>query len=114
MKYTKYKMTALKTGLEMLAAAADVQLKYLASLDMPGNIDELASVFDDIVGDPLGMAEFGEITVKQCDCLSKLDKYLESFSGQSNVHLWTEQALYSAEQWKEVRKLAHNCLELFD
>lgn len=39
-----------------------------------------------------------------------LDRALERMSGAANAHLWTDQALRSAPEWREVRALAAHAL----
>ena len=97
----------LRAAVLRLASAADTQIEYLHGLGMHDLCDELALEFDDLFfvhrasPDSLGGAD---------GALSDLDRALKRMSGEANAHLWTEQALRSAPQWREVRALAARAL----
>jgi hypothetical protein len=111
------RLRLLTDALKLLAAEPDSQLDHLRRLgrrlERKENIDELALEFDDIAPAVDLMLTNGEINKAQRDCVAELDRYLKQVSGQENAHLWTVEALPSAQEWKEVRRLARNCLQLF-
>lgn len=102
----------LQDALTALASDADAQLRYLKDQGVPGCIDELALDYDDMAAAANDMLQVGEIDIDQRDCIKSLNEFLKHFSGESNAHLWTPDALQSAAEWKQVRSMARNCLEL--
>jgi two-component sensor histidine kinase len=102
----------LKNNLRILAADADTQLRYLEQQEVPVGIDELALDYDAIAAAADNMLTEGEINKAQYDCVKKLDKHFNSFSGAANGELWEEVALRSSEEWELVREMAAECLRL--
>ena len=105
---------SLKQQLTLLALEADMQLDYLSQGEVAGCVDELALEYDSVVRNTDFMFRRGEISKSQCDCVKKLNDYLDELSGQANAHLWTPEALHFTEAWREVRKMAKECLKLFE
>jgi hypothetical protein len=103
----------LQNQLALLASDAKVQLAYLSTGEIPGCIDELALDYGEAVLNAGFMLERGELNKAQYDCVKKLNEYLDEMSGQANAHVWTAEALHSTEVWREVRKMANECLKLF-
>jgi hypothetical protein len=102
----------LSDALTALSWDADAQLKYLADEGVPECVDELALDYNGIAAAANDMLAVGEISEGHRDCLNSLDELLQQFSGENNAQLWTPQALQSAEEWKQVRAMARNCLAL--
>lgn len=84
-----------------------MQIEYLHHLGVHGLSDEMALEFDDLFaihrGRPSALGPAGGVLVD-------LDRALERMSGEANAHLWTDQALRSAPEWREVRVLAARAL----
>jgi len=106
-------ITRLKDQLTLLASEAKVQLAYLNTSGIPGCINELALDYHEAALNADFMFKRGEINKAQYDCLNKLNEYLDEMSGEANAHVWTPEALHAAEAWREVRKMADECLKLF-
>jgi hypothetical protein len=95
---------ALKTALKQLAMDAAEQEAYLSRLGVLPSTDELALELDD--------ARLG-ITlddVEATSLLERLDAHLEKMSGEEHAGLWTVDALRTAPEWIEVRRLAAQVL----
>lgn len=60
------------------------------------------------------MLRRGELSQSQCECVKTLNDYLNEISGQANTHVWTPEAPHFTEAWREVRKMAKECLKLFE
>jgi hypothetical protein len=103
----------LRDALVVLASPAPDQVEHLRRLGPLDIADELALEYDDIAAAAEDMREKAELTELQCERVLGLNDYLGSFSGAQNSHLWTIEALGSARQWSEVRRLACEILELF-
>jgi hypothetical protein len=102
-------LAQLREIVELLAAPAADQERWLADHRFP--VDELALQLADAV--PMWFARLanaGLLTQLADQALRKLDDALGSFSGPTNADLWTEDALYSANQWQRVRDLALRAL----
>jgi len=99
-------------SLTLLSSPADAQLQYLRHLGDRIGVDELALEYDDIAAAAEDMRQSSELTAAQCDAAQRLRKYLMSISGASNWSLWTPEALYSASEWAEVRRMASEALLL--
>jgi hypothetical protein len=56
------------------------------------------------------MLRLRELDQKQYDSVKKLEGLLSRMSGKDNSILWTPEALFSAPQWEQVRKVAQECL----
>jgi hypothetical protein len=106
----KGQMELLIASLNVLASAPSIQLEHLAQLGLPEGIDELALEYDDIAAAAGTMLNNGVLNQAQADCATKLNQFQNEFSGQANAHLWTVEALQSAEEWKTVRGMAAECL----
>ena len=105
----------LRKCLATLAGEADEQLHSLRAegCNPPEDyIDELALDYDAIAGAARNMLREGELSPSACDCVEELDRYLASISGAQNAHLWTADALRSAQEWTFVRQRARHCLTL--
>lgn len=100
----------LRDSLAVLAAAAQEQLAHLERLELPGLVDEIALEYDDVAAAADYMCELGELTPEQRVCVKELNQFMNTFSGQDHAHLWTPEALYSAPQWEQVRRMATECL----
>jgi hypothetical protein len=107
------RLQTLSDALAVLSWDADAQLKHLADEGIAGCVDELALDYDGIAAAANDMLEVGAINEEQRDCVDSLNRFVQQFSGEANTHLWTAQALRSAEEWKQVRSMARNCLALF-
>ncbi len=92
---------------------ADDQMAYLAQIG-GAHIDELALEHYDVALMAGGKLRQGEISKIQHDKILELDALLDRMSGAENAALWTEDALRHAEEWNEVRRLAHACLVSLD
>ncbi|RVU00342.1 hypothetical protein EOD41_12730 [Mucilaginibacter limnophilus] len=54
----------------------------------------------------------GLINQQQFDRLNELDQLLDNYSGDQNPDFWDDQQLSSNEDWKVLRKIARDILEL--
>jgi hypothetical protein len=104
----------LRDSLTVLAAPAHEQLAHLERLELPGLVDEIALEYDDVAAAADYMSELGELSLEQCEYVKKLNQFMKTFSGQANAHLWTPEALRSAPEWEQVRKMARHCLSLLN
>jgi len=108
-------LTNIRRTLANLAAAADKQLDYLKSVgDNAECVDELALEFHD---DLLYLKQFikqGRLSQEAAQAVSTVDDLLDRMSGEQNARLWTTDALVSASEWAEVRKLAADALALLE
>ena len=100
--------TELVDCVRILSLSAFEQIGYLDSLK--GDIDELALDFHDAYLMCSQMLQRREITDESFAALTALDQQLTSMSGQERCQLWTEDALYSSQEWVCVRSLARNAL----
>ncbi len=100
----------LREPIEMLAAPADRQDKYIA--DQQVCIDELALDLDAVAPCRDGMLQRGELNAAQHQAVGRVDADLHSISGKQNAYLWTPEALYNSPEWRHVRELANECLDL--
>ena len=100
----------LGEALTVLASDADSQLNYLDITGAPLCIDELALDFDAIAMATGDMLLKGEISEPVRKCAMELLNHLKGFSGEVNAHLWTPEALRSAAEWEQVRRMATQCL----
>jgi hypothetical protein len=104
-------MKLLRDALTLLASPPRVQLEHLKALGVPEGIDELALEYDDIAASAESMFKEGELDNHQCNCVKQLNEFLAQFSGQNHADLWTPEALSSAPQWEQVRRMAADCLK---
>jgi hypothetical protein len=95
-----------------LSLGPEAQLQYLHGQGIPECIDDLAEDYNAIAVAADSMLRLGELTQEQHDRVRELDDFLGSFSGQANAQLWTPEALRSAPEWEQVRKMASHCLAL--
>ena len=107
-------MKLLRDALTVLASPPGAQLERLKALGVPKGIDELALEFDDIAAAADGMFNEGELDNQQRNCVKQLNEFLAQFSGEKNADLWTPEALSSAPQWEQVRRMASDCLTQLD
>jgi hypothetical protein len=102
-------LNQLREAVELLAAPGDEQERWLIQHRMP--VDELALQLDDAVpGWFPRLAGAGLLDPKAEASLRALDAELGRFSGPQNASLWTEEALYDATEWTNVRTLAARAL----
>jgi hypothetical protein len=106
------RLATLTNTLTILASDAGEQLGYLAKIEVPVSIDELALDFDAIACSARDMLQKGELNENQFECIKELNYNLKGMSGPHNSHLWTAEALYTAAEWRHVRNLANHCLTL--
>ena len=106
------RLKLLRDSLTVLASPPHVQLQHLTNLGVPGVVDELALEYDDTATAVDTMFAEGELDHRQRDCVKKLNQFMRQFSGHANADLWTPEALRSTQQWKQVRSMANECLEL--
>jgi len=109
------RLDQLKMELITLSGSADEQLESLRKsgcVPPEQYIDELALCYDDIAAAAEGMLMDHELNGAQCERVQELNEHLESFSGSQNAHLWTADALRTADEWKKVRRIAKDCLAL--
>jgi hypothetical protein len=76
-------------------------------------VDELALDYDTIAATAQGMVLDGEISEALRDSAKEILDYLGSFSGEANAHLWTPEALRTAEEWQTIRAMAQKLLNEF-
>jgi hypothetical protein len=75
----------LRDALMVLAAPAQDQLAYLARLELPAGVDEIALEYDDVAEAADDMFEQGELNKEQMQCVKSRDQFISSFSGQDNA-----------------------------
>jgi len=100
------RVALLREAAELLAAEPDIQLKHLEKIRAGQNLDELALEYDAIAAAARDMLLCGEITSTQCAAVGALNDLLTRMSEANNQRLWTTEALRSAPEWREVRKVA--------
>lgn len=105
-------LTTLRSALSLLSASSEVQLKYLDDLGLPDVVDELALEFDDVAPAVGNLVEVRAITTNAADAVRRVDAQLAAMSGEQRSQLWTPQALRTAPEWDEVRRLADRALAL--
>ena len=104
----------LQDALRVLASPAHQQLEHLRQIGLANGFDELALAYNDTAAAAEDMQQCSELTQAQYEAVRKLDRYLSSISGNEHSDLWTADALSSADEWKEVRRLAKNTLDLLN
>lgn len=104
--------TALLRVLRCLSYDADEQLAELRELGCPDVVDELALQFHDqaILADQLHSSN--EITEEELEVVRRIDKLLESMSGEANAELWTVSSLKTSPAWMQVRSVAREFVRL--
>jgi hypothetical protein len=93
----------IKVALETLASPADKQLAYVRGLGV-GN-DELALEFDDVSGTRRTLLADGTIDRDQADAIAAVERRLTSIT-RAGAARWTDIAITTGEDWREVRELA--------
>ncbi len=91
-----------------LASPADVQIAYFRRLGPDVPVDELALEFDDLA--EAAFSQKGFLRRGQRSRISALDDRLKAMSGADERGLWTEAALRSSNEWREVRTRAEAAL----
>ena len=110
----------LKIFIQALASGGSEQRDYLNKLGSEGNKyiylgpDELAMDFEDSLRLIDQFKEQAHISENAIKSMHTLDAYLEEISGEENLHLWTDEALFEAKEWEHVRFLARRCLKGLD
>jgi hypothetical protein len=103
----------LREFVELLAAPAADQERWLVGHRVP--VDELALQLADAVPQWFPrLSKAGLLTEDAKEALLELDAALSSFGGRANAPLWTDDALYVADQWQRVRDLASRALLQLD
>ncbi len=92
-----------------LAAEAPDQIRYLRSLGQV-SVDELALEFDEALRLAWIPLNAGTVTEEQLAGARLVDDMLDSFSGQANPEIWTEDGLDTGEEWKKLRLAAKEAL----
>lgn len=115
---TRYQQ--LRAAVANLAAPADLQVAYLDELFIPctgggsaegyGNI-ELVEEFYDIFLALNHMLECEEIRQSEVDAILLLDAILSSICADQDDLLWTREALFTDERWKQIRINASGVLK---
>lgn len=100
----------LEEAIARLASPAEAQIAHLAELGSGGSADELALEFDDVAEAALSQAPL--LSEEQRFAVRDLDRKLDEMSGADRATLWTEEALWSATEWDEVRRLGKRALTL--
>jgi len=99
-------LAQLVASVAVLALEPEGQLDWLRSIGLPEGVDELALCLDDGVGCAPWMVENGWLLAGAARAIGALDAHLDDFSGMANAALWTPEAVRSAHEWAEVRRLA--------
>jgi hypothetical protein len=101
-------LAQLRETVELLAAPAADQERWLAEERYP--VDELALQLDDAVPQYFPrLSNAGLLTEDAQQALRALLDAL-SFGGPPPSALWTEEALYNADEWQHVRDVAARAL----
>lgn len=101
---------AFKAALHAMCQPADIQLSLYP--DGCAKADELANDFTyrwDIYGHDFK----DELTTEQIQAVNAVDCALDAKSDPSRTDLWTDEAVASGNEWKEIRDLAGVALRLF-
>lgn len=102
-------LAQLRESVELLAAPAADQEHWLADQRFP--VDELALQLEDAVACWFPRLSNAQLLADEVQrMLVELLDALGDFSGPANAALWTEEALYSADEWQHVRDLARRAL----
>ena len=100
---------ALKFAVQMLAASAEEQERWLTASGLP--VDELAlQLADHVTGFPEEWWERQGFTPEFRSKFRTLDAALKRLSGEENSVHWTNAALYRDPCWAEVHALAGELL----
>ena len=95
----------IRKVLQLLAADADDQLRYLQDAGISGVVDELALEFEDTLPFVARLVEHGRVPADARTTLDALDEALDRLS-DAGAQAWTEAALGSDPRWQRVRELA--------
>lgn len=106
------RIESLVDAVAVLALNPEKQLEYLQEIGLPDGVDELALGYDAIAAAADDMVRLQELDLIQCKEIKKLNRMLQDMSGRDNAMLWTNEALFTADEWKDVRHLAEECLRL--
>ena len=96
----------LRTVLERLASAPEEQVEYLVRLGVAPLTDELALDLDDVF--PMVRTSLPPTATA---AVAAVDKALDSMSGSERARLWRVEALFTAPECDNVRRLARDALE---
>ena len=107
---TSPRLQQLKDALRVLASGAEAQINWLNE-EMPVCVDELALEYDAIAVAADLMFGVGELDEDQRNRVAELNSILSKMSGKENAHLWTTDALRTAQEWRYVRTFAGECLK---
>jgi hypothetical protein len=115
---TRYQQ--LRTAVANLAAPADLQVAYLDEIFVPctgggsaegyGNA-ELVEEFYDVFLALNHMHEFGEIEQSEIAATMRLDSFLNLICASQDNVLWSREALFTDERWKQIRLHASGVLK---
>jgi hypothetical protein len=117
---TRYRQ--LRQAIARLALGADDQHAYLESIlghltpdgdaTCYGN-DELAMEFGDIYRAAGHMRDWGEINEEEIAAARPLDELLKKWSCDRKSDFWRREALWTDPGWEQVRRCAHQVLNLY-
>jgi hypothetical protein len=109
---SEFVMAQIEKSLELLAASAADQPKFLEREGVAPNADELALALDDFIVMLPAAVRDGVLSERQAAAIQQVSDFTDSFSGQENAPLWHLDQLGSASQWNEVRRLARGALQM--
>ncbi|NUS82862.1 MAG: hypothetical protein HOY75_08930 [Streptomyces sp.] len=95
----------LVATLDTLASNPDKQLDYVHRLGV--SIDELALEFDDAYRLASGKAQEGLVSDTTLNAINPINEHLRIMT-EMGPALWTEAALRSAQEWRDLRDLAQS------
>lgn len=95
-------LSKLKWIIQALAISAAEQVRLFP--DFVNVADELALIWEEVL-DSLDVLE-AMVSTEALLAIRKLDEKILSISGESNLQIWTEKALYESTHWEEIRGLA--------
>jgi hypothetical protein len=104
----------LRWALQNLARSGSEQQALFP--DSVAKAEELATEFDHSAVAVRTQYET-ELTGSQSDALAAIDRQLASMSrdgARFDVEIWSEAAIESSEEWREIRRLAAAALEAFE
>jgi len=96
-------------NLKILSSTPSEQLLYLTRIG-GASVDELALEFEEVMLLAVQKFSEGNIEAALFDSISLLNEKLDSLSGDEHGDYWTEESLFSAEEWQQVRVIAGDCL----
>lgn len=89
-----------------LAAPAEEQIATLRKMGVWPSSDELALELDDLIPQLQEALVRGEISRKEHDLIINLNQMLNSIGVGDRSEIWDARSLESAEEWRQVRRLA--------